>query len=102
MALAVFVTIPSKDSEKLTKILLEKRVCACVNILSGVKSYFWWEGKIDTAQECLLVIKTKDSLFSRLKKVVKANHPYEVPEIIAFKIDKINKEYLNWLLDEVK
>jgi periplasmic divalent cation tolerance protein len=97
MAIAVFATIPEKNAEPLAKLLLESRVCACVNIIKGVKSFFWWEGKIDTAREALLIIKTKNSSFSKLKKVIKDNHPYTVPEIISFKIDKINEEYLDWL-----
>ncbi len=100
MAIAVLVTIPNENAEKLAKTLLQERVCACVNIVSGVKSFFWWEGKIDEAQESLLVIKTKDALFGKLQTLVKENHPYSVPEIISFKIDGINQEYLSWVNKE--
>ena len=100
MAIAVLVTIPNENAQGLAKVLLEERVCACVNIVSGVKSFFWWEGKIDEAQESLLIIKTKDALFGKLQTVVKENHPYSVPEIISLKIDDINKEYLAWLNKE--
>lgn len=62
MVIAVLVTIPAKDAQNLAKMLLTERVCACVNIIEGVKSLFWWDGKIDEAQESLLVIKTKDTL----------------------------------------
>lgn len=102
MAIAVFVTVPHKDASKLVNALLSERVCACVNIISKVDSYFWWQGKINRAQESLLMIKTKDAMFHRLKELVEKNHPYEVPEIIAFKIDKGNKKYLNWIAAEVK
>jgi periplasmic divalent cation tolerance protein len=100
MAIVVLVTIPEKEAENLAKSLLRERVCACINIIKGVKSLFWWEGKIDEAEEALLVIKTKESLFTKLKTLIKNNHPYSVPEIISFKIDKINKEYLDWLNKE--
>jgi len=81
----------------MANILLEKRVCACVNVIKDVDSYFWWEGKIAQEKESLLVIKTKESLYSNVKKVVKENHPYEIPEIVGIKIDQINKVYLSWL-----
>ena len=97
MAMVVMVTIPSRKAKKLAKILLEKRVCACVNIIKDIDSHFWWEGKIAQEKENLLIIKTKDSLFGNVKKVVKENHPYAIPEIIGFKIDQINKVYLSWL-----
>lgn len=100
MIIAVLVTIPEKDAEHLSKMLLEERVCACVNIVKGVKSLFWWQGKIDETQEAILIIKTKDSLFGKLKTLIKNNHPYEVPEVISFKIDQINQEYLDWVNKE--
>jgi len=97
MAMVVLVTIPVKEAKKMANILLEKRVCACVNVIKDVDSYFWWEGKIAQEKESLLVIKTKESLYSNVKKVVKENHPYEIPEIVGIKIDQINKVYLSWL-----
>ncbi|MDP2923347.1 MAG: divalent-cation tolerance protein CutA [Candidatus Omnitrophota bacterium] len=100
MAIVVLVTIPEKEAENLSKMLVQERVCACVNIVKGVKSFFWWEGKIDEAQEAILIIKTKDSLFGKLKTLIKNNHSYSVPEIISFKIDQINQEYLEWLNKE--
>lgn len=102
MAIIVFVTIPVEKAQDLTKILLNKRVCACVNIINNVKSYFWWQGKIDYAQEALLIIKTEDSLFPILKQVVTENHPYEVPEIVSVNIDNINEPYLKWLKGEIR
>lgn len=97
----VLVTIPDTSAQNLAKILLNERVCACVNIIKNVKSFFWWQGKIDEADESLLVIKTKDSLFARLKTLVEDNHPYDVAEIIAFKADNVSKDYLEWLNSEV-
>lgn len=100
MVIAVLVTIPEKDAKYLARMLLTERVCACVNIVKGVKSLFWWKDKLDEANESLLIIKTKETLFEKLKTLIKNNHPYEVPEIISFKIDNINQEYLNWLNKE--
>ena len=68
-------------------------------MIKGVKSFFWWKGKIDQADEAVLLMKTENRLFEKLKKTIKANHPYEVPEIIAFNISKGNAEYLTWIKD---
>jgi periplasmic divalent cation tolerance protein len=80
--------------------LVQERVCACVSIIKGVKSIFWWQGKVDQTEEAILVIKTKDALFSKLKTLIKNNHPYQVPEIISFKTDQVNQEYLDWVNKE--
>lgn len=101
MTLVIFVTIPQEKAKSFTKILLKERACACVNILKGVESLFWWQGKIDSEKEALLIIKTKQSAYYKLKKVIKLNHPYSVPEIIALKVDKIDNEYQKWLEKEV-
>jgi len=100
VAIVVLVTIPKDKAKTLAEILLKNKVCACVNILGEVESLFWWEGKINIEKESLLFIKTKASLFNKLKKLIKNNHPYTVPEIIALEVDKINKEYLDWLDQE--
>lgn len=100
MAILVLVTIPQDKAKFLAELLLNNKLCACVNILNGVQSFFWWDGKIDQENESLLLIKTKSSLFSELEKLIISNHPYTVPEIIALKIDKINKKYLDWLNKE--
>ncbi len=101
MIIVVLVTIPVNKAKKLAKIILENKVCACVNIIKDIESYFWWQGKIQQGKEALLVIKTKKSAFSKLKKIIKENHPYEVAEIIALDIVGINSEYRKWLIGEV-
>jgi len=99
--MVILVTIPEEQAKSFTKILLRERVCACVNILKGVESFFWWQGKIDSGKEALLLIKTKKSAYNKLKKIIKLNHPYDLPEIIGFEIDKIDSEYQKWLKKEV-
>ena len=96
----VLAIVPIDKAEAIRNIVLEKKLCACVNIVKEVNSFFWWKGKIDNEKESLLLIKTKDLLFSALEKEIKINHPYEVPEIIAFKADYANREYLDWLNKE--
>lgn len=97
----VLVTIPKKDAKRATRILLNKGLAACVNIIESVSSLFLWQGKIDTAKESLLLVKTTDSLFKKLEKEVTNIHPYDVPEIISFKVDKVNKPYHDWLSKEL-
>ena len=101
MAIVVLVTIPKKNVASFSKLLLRKRVCACVNIIDQISSFYWWEGKIEKGKESLLIIKTKNSKFKKLEEAVKKNHPYSVPEIISLKVNKINKEYLAWIEKEV-
>lgn len=97
----VLVTIPKKDAKRATRILLNKGLAACVNIIESVNSLFLWQGKIDTVKEALLVVKTTDSLFEKLAKEVTSIHPYDVPEIISFRVDKVNKPYKDWLNKEL-
>jgi periplasmic divalent cation tolerance protein len=68
-----------------------------VTVGRAAQSFYWWEGNICSEKECLLLIKTKASLYSRLEKRIKKIHPYQVPEIIALPIEKGSPEYLDWL-----
>jgi len=102
MPIVVITTIPKENSKDLAKLILEERLCACVNIIEDINSLFWWEGKIEEAKECMLIIKTKESSLPKLKTLISNNHPYNVPEIISFKIDSINEPYFEWLNREVK
>ena len=94
----VFVTAPkNKESRYLANLLLEKKLCACVNIIKSIDSFFWWRGKIDTASEDLLMIKTTKRCLPKLIKTVKANHSYEVCEVVAVPVIAGNKDYLSWV-----
>jgi periplasmic divalent cation tolerance protein len=94
------VTIPKEQGRELANFLLNERLCACVNIIDDVNSFFWWQGKVDEASECLLLIKTRDILFPKLQATIKNNHPYEVPEIIAIGLVHVNPEYLKWVNEQ--
>jgi periplasmic divalent cation tolerance protein len=86
-----------KEAEKISRGLLEAKLIACANIIEGVQSLFWWQGKIDSSQEVLLVTKTKKILFKKIIALVKSLHSYQTPEIIALPIVAGSKDYLKWI-----
>ncbi len=101
--IVVFVTAKDKqEAQIIADGLLKQKLIACANILEGVQSLFWWQGKIDKAQEVLLVLKTKKILFTKLTKAVKAVHSYQTPEIIALPIVAGDKDYLKWIEDSLR
>ncbi len=98
MNIVVFVTAKDRaEAKKISDQLLEKKLIACANIVEGVESVFWWQGKIDQAKETLIILKSKQSLFKKIVKTVKANHSYDVPEVIALPIVDGNPDYLKWI-----
>ena len=97
-AAVVFITVGSQEeAQKIATALLEARKAACVNIVPKVESHFWWQGKLNTDQELLLIVKTRASLVDELIDRVKSVHSYDVPEIIALPIISGNQDYLDWL-----
>ena len=96
--LLVLVTTPTvEEGERIAHVLLEARKAACVNLVPKVGSRFWWQGKIDSADEALLIVKTRAPLLEELIRLVKENHSYQVPEVIALPISAGNEDYLRWL-----
>jgi periplasmic divalent cation tolerance protein len=94
----IFVTCKDKlEAEKITQLLLEKRLIACGNIVSPVTSFFLWLGKIDRAEECLIVMKSRRDLFEQVAEEVQSLSSYEVPEILALPIVEGSKAYLDWM-----
>lgn len=91
-----------KEAEKIAKILLEKKLAACIQIIEGIESHYWWKGKIEKAKEILIFIKTKESLFRKVEKIIKEKHPYQLPEIIGIPVLKGSKEYLKWIEEETE
>lgn len=96
--IVVFITTANfEEARKISRALLEQKQAACVNIVPKVGSLFWWEGKIQSAQENLLIVKTKASLLPKIIKLAKEKHSYTVPEIIALPIISGNPDYLEWI-----
>lgn len=94
----VLVTTNDKaEAEKISQTLLAEKLIACANIISNITSCFLWQGKVKQAEECLVVMKTRKSLFGELQLCVKAMHSYEVPEILELPIVDGSEQYLSWL-----
>ncbi len=99
----IFITTADDEEARLiSRVLLEQRKAACVSIVPGVSSLFWWQGKIDSSQESLLVVKTKASLLDEVVELVKEIHSYDNPEIIALPVLGGSKDYLEWIGKEVE
>jgi len=98
----IFITSTDEEAHKIAEVLLNQRKVACVNIVPGVSSLFWWQDKIDSAQESLLIAKTKASQLNELVRLVREIHSYDIPEIIALPIIGGNQDYLEWIGKEVK
>jgi periplasmic divalent cation tolerance protein len=86
-----------EEAEKLGRLLVERRLAACVSVVPGMRSYYRWQGKIESAEECLLLIKSSRALFAGLRAALEAAHSYEVPEVLALPVVDGAPAYLNWL-----
>ena len=96
------ITANAEEAQRIAGVLLNERKAACVNIMPRVSSLFWWQGKIDSAEESLLIVKTKVSVLDEIVDLVKEYHSYSIPEIIALPIIGGNQDYLEWVGREVK
>ena len=99
----VLVSIDTMEGAgRLQRLLLEERAAACVQVLGPIFSAYWWQGQIEEAQEWLCLAKTRRSEYHRLESLVKENHPYETPEIVAIPILAGSEEYLAWIDAETR
>lgn len=99
----VLVTTPNKaEAEKISQSLLNQKLIACANIINPVTSFFWWSGKVERAEECLVVMKSRLDLFGELAERLKGLHSYEVPEVLAVPIVGGSRAYLDWMGEVLK
>jgi periplasmic divalent cation tolerance protein len=91
-----------EEAEKIAHALVDKRLAACVNIVPQVQSIYRWEGKVEQAQEWLLLIKTYGTALERVRKANQEMNSYELPECISFHIDGGCSNYLKWLSNSVE
>ena len=100
-AVFVYTTYPSLvEAEEAGRALVERRLCACVNILPGVISHYWWNGALERGEEVAMIIKTRALLSEQVSAAVKAMHSYETPAILVMPIESVEKSYFAWLLAE--
>ncbi|GFR49461.1 hypothetical protein Agub_g11521 [Astrephomene gubernaculifera] len=102
-AIVVYVTVPNAEvGRTLAAQLVESRLAACVNILPGVTSVYWWEGKVNSDPEMLLVVKSRSPLLPELTAFIKAHHPYQEPEVLALPVLGGSPSYLAWLVGSTR
>ncbi len=94
----ILSTFPNRDTaESIARVLVEHGLAACVNIIGGVHSVYRWEGKVETSDEVLLIIKTRQEAYGRLEQELRDRHPYELPEVLCVAIDNGLPAYLSWI-----
>ncbi len=96
--LIVFTTTPSDiEAENLARKIVEAKLAACVQVLPQMKSFYIWKDEIQDDSEHLLLIKTVAENYDKLENLIKKNHSYDVPEIVAVKAENVSGDYLEWL-----
>ena len=102
-ALLVYTTYPSiVEAERAGRSIVEQRLAACVNILPGMVSHYWWQGAIERGEEVVMIIKTRASLTERVGSAVKEMHSYTTPAILVIPIESMDAAYLAWIMAETE
>ena len=97
-ALIVITNAPDRDvALKIARALVERKLAACVNILAECTSVYRWQGRLETAAEVPLLIKTRAAIYSEVEAAIKSLHPYELPEIVAVSVERGLPDYLDWV-----
>ena len=91
-----------EEAERIARALVEQRLAACVNLVPQVTSVYRWEGKIESASEVLLLIKTSADHLDRAESVLRGAHSYEIPEVLVLNPESGHAEYVDWLLHSVR
>jgi periplasmic divalent cation tolerance protein len=100
-AVLVYTTYPSLvEAETAGRDAVAQRLAACVNILPGMVSHYWWDGKIERGEEVVMILKTRASLADRLRKALKVSHPNSVPAIVVLPVESVEDTYLRWMMAE--
>ena len=99
----VYTTWPSTvEAEQAGRNLVERRLAACVNILPGMISHYWWQGKVERGEESVMIFKTRASLADAVVSAVKGLHSYTTPAILVLPLESVEENYLGWLLAETE
>jgi periplasmic divalent cation tolerance protein len=99
----VLVTAPDlKTARALAKAALQARLIACANLIPKVESHYWWQGKLKSDAEVLLILKTQQNRLRALEKLILARHPYDTPEFLALPLGAGSPKYLDWLAENCR
>jgi periplasmic divalent cation tolerance protein len=99
----VYTTYPSiVEAERIGRELVQRRLCACVNILPGMVSLYWWEGAIERGEEVVMIIKTRAALAEAVREAVRQLHSYSTPAILVLPIEGVDPNYNAWLMAETE
>ena len=102
-AVFVYTTYPSiVEAEAAGRALVERRLAACVNILPGMVSLYWWEGKVERGAEVVMIVKTRATLAEAVRVAVKAMHSYTTPAVLVLPIEAVDPDYHAWLMAETE
>jgi periplasmic divalent cation tolerance protein len=102
-AVLVYTIWPSiVEAEQAGRAIVEKRLAACVNILPGMVSHYWWQGKIERAEEAVMLVKTRASLAEAVRQAVKERHSYTTPAIMVLPVESVDADYYRWIVEEAK
>ena len=102
-AVFVYTTWPSVvEAEEAGRAIVERRLAACVNILPGMISHYWWEGALERGEEVVMIIKTRAWLAESVRQAVKALHSYTTPAIVVIPLESVDQAYLGWMLSETE
>ena len=102
-AVLVYTTWPSVvEAEAAGRSIVERRLAACVNILPGMISHYWWRGAIERAEETVMIVKTRASLAEAVGGVVKEMHAYETPAIMVLPVESLDPDYHAWVVSEAQ
>jgi periplasmic divalent cation tolerance protein len=100
-AVLVYTTWPSiVEAERAGRTIVERRLAACVNILPGMISHYWWEGKIERAEEAVMIVKTHAALADTVRQAVKELHSYQTPSIMFLPVENVDPDYHAWIVKE--
>lgn len=100
-AVLVYTTWPSiVEAEAAGRVIVERRLAACVNILPGMVSHYWWEGKIERAEEAVMIVKTRAAMTDAVTAAVRELHSYNTPAIMVLPVEKMDPAYHAWIVQE--
>lgn len=101
--LLILTTAPdAKTAGKIARRLVSEKAAACVTVLDGARSTYRWKGKVESARESLLLVKTAVRRYAKVEKLIRASHPYEVPEVVSIRWNRASSRYAAWLEQSIQ